>query len=330
MTKTRRELIALLTSTAAVAWPGAVWGQQAAMPVVGFMNAGSHEGYALRTVPAFRQGLSETGYIADQNVKIEYYWADGRYERLPEFAADLVRRQVSVIAATTTPAALAAKAATASVPIVFETAGDPVALGLVTSLNRPGGNITGVTQLNSELVSKRMGLLRDLIPTAKMIGFLVNTNDPRAQSQSIDMQQAADALGVQIQVVKVNSETDLGAAFVQLVQLPAGAVIVGTGELFNRRPAEIAALATRHRIPAMYQLREYAMAGGLISYGASITEAYRLGGVYTGRVLKGEKPADLPILRPTKFELVINLKTAAGLGLTIPPGVLSIADEVLE
>jgi putative ABC transport system substrate-binding protein len=325
----RREFIILLGGAAA-AWPIVARTQQAAMPVIGFINGGTQGGYALRAVPAFRQGLMETGYIADQNVKIEYHWAEGQYERLPKILADVVRRQVTVIAATTTPAALAAKTATATIPIIFETAGDPIALGLVDSLNRPGRNITGVTQQNSELVSKRLGLLHDLLPTAKIVGFLVNTNDPRTEDQSKDMQQAANALGLQIHVLKLSSDAEIETAFVRLAQVSAGAVIIGTGEFFNGRPGEIAALAARHRMPAFYQLRQFAAAGGLISYGASITEAYRLAGNYTGRVLKGEKPSDLPVLRPTKFELIINLKTADALGLTIPPGVLAIADEVIE
>jgi ABC-type uncharacterized transport system substrate-binding protein len=235
-----------------------------------------------------------------------------------------------VIAATTTPAALAAKAATATIPIVFETAGDPIRLGLVASLNRPGRNVTGVTQLSSELVSKRLGLLHDLIPTATTIGLLVNPTDPRAETQTRDMQEAAHALGLQIHVLNASTEGEIDTAFANLAQLRAGALFVGTGELFTRRPKQLAALAARQRVPAIYQYREFAAAGGLISYGTSLTDAYRLTGIYTGRVLKGEKPADMPVLQPTKFELVLNLKTAKALGLEIPPGVLAIADEVIE
>ncbi len=245
-------------------------------------------------------------------------------------AADLVHRQVTVIAATGTPAAVAAKAATATIPIVFDTAGDPVKLGLVASLNRPGRNLTGVTVLNSELVSKRLGLLHDLIPTATIIGLLVNPTDPRAETQTRDMQEAAHSLGLQIHILNASTEREIDTAFAGLVQLRADALIVGTGDLFFNRPQHLAALAARQRVPAIYQLRDFAVAGGLISYGASLTDAYRLDGIYTGRVLKGEKPADLPVVQPTKFELVINLKTANALGLAIPPGVLAIADEVIE
>jgi ABC-type uncharacterized transport system substrate-binding protein len=261
---------------------------------------------------------------------IEYRWAESHYDRLPALAADLVRRQVAVIAATTTPAAIAAKAATTTIPIVFETAGDPIALGLVASLNRPARNITGVTQLSSELVSKRLGLLHDLIPAATTIGSLVNQTDPRAEAQTRDMQKAARALGLQIHVLNSSTDAELDRAFADLIHLRVGALIVGTGEFFNSRREQIVALAARQGVPAIYQYREFTDVGGLVSYGPSLADAYRLTGVYTGRILKGEKPADLPVQAPTKYELVINLKTAKALGLNVPHGLLNAADEVIE
>jgi putative ABC transport system substrate-binding protein len=324
----RREFITFL-GVAAATWPLAARAQSSALPVIGFINSGTATGGEdLRA--AFRHGVSETGYIEGQNVTIEYHWGEGQDDQLPALVADLVRRRVSVIAATGTPAALAAKAATTTIPIVFETAGDPVKLGLVPSLSRPGGNITGVTQLSSELVSKRLGLLHDLIPAATTIGLLVNPADPRAEAQTKDTQEAAQALGLQIHVLDATTKAEIDKAIATLPELRAGALLVGTGELFRRQPELIPALAARQGVPVIYQYRDFVVAGGLISYGTSITDSYRLTGVYAGRVLKGEKPADMPAMRPTKFELVINLKTAKGLGLTIPSGVLAIADEVIE
>ena len=321
----RRELLAALGGAAA-AWPLAARAQQAALPTIGFIRANTPE-KSVASVAAFRQGLSETGYVEKQNITIEYRWAaQGHYDQLPALAADLVRRKVSVIAATTAQAAVAAKAATASIPIVFETGGDPIQLGLVASLNRPGGNITGVTQLSSELLSKRLGLLHDVLPAAATIGFLVNPAYPGAESQARDLQEAARTLGLQMHVLNAGTEAEINTAFANFAKLRVG---VGAGP-YAERAEQFVTLAARHALPTFYQYREYVAAGGLISYGASITDAYRQAGVYTGRILKGEKPGDLPILQPTKFELVINLKTANALGLTIPPGVLAIADEVIE
>jgi putative tryptophan/tyrosine transport system substrate-binding protein len=322
----RRELITLLGG-AAVAWPFAARAQPAAMPVVGFMNLSTVRPFMEAAV---RQGLGETGYIEGQNVTTEFHWADGHNDQLPGLAADLVRRRVSVIAATGTPAAIAAASATATIPIVFETAGDPVKLGLVASLNKPGRNITGVTQLSSELVSKRLGLLHDLIPGARIIGFLVNPADPRTETQITEMQEAAHALGLQIHVLNASTDAEIDAAFERLPEPRPGALVVGTGDLFSRLAPRLGALIARQGLPAIYQYREYAAAGGLISYGASLTDSYRLVGVYTGRILKGEKPADLPVLQPTKFELTINLKTAKALGLEVPLSLQQRADEIIE
>jgi|SRR5579872_95532 len=321
----RRTFLTLLGATAAR--PFAAYAQQPTMPVVGFMNLSPARPFM---EAAFRQGLSETGYSEGRNVTAEYHWADGDNDRLSALATDLVRRRVSVIVATGTPAALAAKGVTATIPIVFETAGDPVKLGLVASLNRPGGNITGVSQLSSELVSKRLGLLHDLIPSANTIGFLVNPVDPRTESQTAEMLEAGRTLGLQLHVLNASTEAEIDTAVASLSELRPGALVVGTGDLFSRRSERLAASIARQGVPAIYQYREYAAAGGLISYGASLTDSYRQVGTYTGRVLKGEKPADMPVMRPTRFELVINLQTAKALGLTIPPGILAIADEVIE
>ena len=275
----RRDFIKAMIGSAA-GWPLAARAQQSAKPMIGFMNIGTPEANEYLRA-AFRQGVSETGYIEGQNVAIEYHWGQGHSDRLPGLAADLVRRRVSVIAATSTPAALAAKSATATIPIVFETAGDPIKLGLVASLNRPGRNITGFTQLSSELVSKRLGLLHDLIPTANIIGLLVNPTDPRTESQTSDMQEAARVLGLQTLVLTATTESEINIAFSKLSQLGVGALLVGTGEFFRRRSEQLVTLAAEQRVPTIYQYREYAVAGGLISYGTSITDAYRQAGVYT-------------------------------------------------
>src|SRR5262245_32941204 len=313
----RRDFITLVGGAAA-AWPLAARAQQPAMPVIGFLNGGTAEGYA-PMVAAFRQGLDEAGYVEGRNVAIEYRWARGQYDRLPSLAADLVQQKVTVIAATTTPAALAAKAATSTVPIVFTTGGDPVELGLVPSLNRPGGNLTGVTNLNVEVVPKRLELVRELFPGATTVALLVNPANPVAATVSKDLQAVADTLGVRLHVLHASTEADFEAAFATAVQLRAAALVITAADpVFGSYAAQHGALALRHRVPAIYQYREFAAAGGLMSYGGYTTDTYRLGGVYTGRILKGEKPADLPVVQSTKVELIINLKTAKALGITVP------------
>ena len=323
----RRKFITLIG--AAAAWPLAARSQQAALPMIGFLNGGSPAEYA-PMVAAFREGLKELGYVEGENVAIEFRWAEGKYERLSALGTDLVRRQVAAIAATSTPAAQAAKALTATVPIVFTTGADPVQLGLVASLNQPGGNVTGVSFLVNELTKKQFEVLHQILPKAALIGFLVNPAVAYARSQTTEAQDAARALGRQLFVVTARTESEIDAAFAALVKKLAGGVITISDPFLNSRRDQIVALAARHSLPALYPVRDYVAAGGPMSYGTSIIGAYRQVGVYTGRILKGEKPADLPVMRPTKLELVINLKTAKALDLTIPPALIALADEVIE
>jgi putative ABC transport system substrate-binding protein len=325
----RRDFITLLGG-AAVAWPITARAQQPAMPVIGFLNGASQEGYA-PSVAAFRQGLNEAGYVEGQNVTIEYRWAEGQYDRLPSLAAELIQQKVSVIAATSTPAALAAKAATSTVPIVFTTGGDPIKLGLVASMRRPGGNVTGATQLTVEVGPKRLELARELFPGATTFALLVNPANPVAATVSKDLQAVADTLAVRLHVLHASTEADFEAVFATAAQLRAAALVISTADpLFNSHAAQLGALALRHSVPAIYQLREFATAGGLMSYGGYTTDTYRLGGVYTGRILKGEKPADLPVVQSTKVELIVNLKTARALGIIVPLPLSGRADEVIE
>jgi putative ABC transport system substrate-binding protein len=328
----RRQFITL-HGGAAVVWPLAARAQQRAMPVIGFLNAASPDLFA-HIVHAFRLGLNETGYVEGQNVTVEYRWAENQYDRLPVLAAELVSRRVSVITTgSATLAAFAAKAATTTIPIVFLTGADPVEVGLVTSLNRPGGNLTGVTTLNMEITPKRLEVLRELLPTTTTMAVLVNPiNSPvTVEAELKQAREAANTLGLQtIYVLRASTERDLDSAFSNLIQMRAGGLMIAADTFFSAKSAELAALASRHAVPTISPYRDFVTAGGLMSYGGSITELYRLVGVYTGRILKGEQPADLPVQQVTKVDFVINLKTAKALGLDVPATLLARADEVIE
>jgi putative tryptophan/tyrosine transport system substrate-binding protein len=325
----RRQFIRLLGGTAAM-WPLAARAQQAALPVIGFISGGSADGFA-PLAAAFRHGLSEAGYVEGRNVAIEFRWAEGQNDRLPALAADLVARQVAVIAAGGISSALAAKAATTTIPIVFQAGSDPVQTGLVASLNRPGGNITGVSNFTAVLAAKVLEMLRELVPNSAVTAVLVNpTTQNLAESIAKDMQAAGRALGQQIHILNASTGDEIDAAIATLSQLRAGALVIGGDPLFTSRRVQLAILAARYGTPAIYSAREFPAAGGLMSYGANLTDTYRQTGVYTGKVLKGAKPADLPVLQPAKFELVINLRTAKVLGVNVPGKLLALADEVIE
>ena len=321
----RRQFIGLLGGT--LAWPFAAHAQQPAMPVIGFLSTKAPDDTP-NLLAAFRQGLNDTGLVEGQNVAIEYRFAYNQNERLPALVADLILRQVAVIVAPATPSAIVAKAATGTIPIVFEIGGDPVQLGLVARLDRPGGNVTGVTQLNIEVATKRLELLHELVPKAKVMAYMVNPDYP--DLETTEVQAAARNFGVELHVLYASAERDFDTAFAKLAQLQAGGLLIGSSAFYVAKQEQLAALAVRHAVPAIFESRQFAIAGGLMSYGGSLTDAYRQAGVYTGRIAKGEKPSELPVLRGTKVELYINLKSAKALGLSVPPALQARADEMIE
>lgn len=323
----RRKFIKLLGGAAA-AWPLVARAQQPAMPVIGFVNSASPGGYP--PLSSFLKGLSEVGFVESRDVAIEYRWAEGRYERLPALLADLVQRKVSVIAATSTPAAMAAKAANIEIPIVFTTSGDPVQLGLVSSINKPNGNLTGARQLDVEVAPKRLQLMHELLPSATNVALLVNPPNPLTNPVSREISEAAVALGLKLRILRASDTLDLATAFKSLVQMKAEALVIGNDPFFSSRGDELGRLAFSNRIPAIYQYPQFTAAGGLMSYGGDVEESYRLAGVYVGRILKGEKPADLPVQEVAKVELIINVKTAKAFGISLPISMLERVDELIE
>jgi putative ABC transport system substrate-binding protein len=323
----RRDFIKGIAGSAA-AWPLAARAQQPALPVIGFVNSASPGGYP--PVSAFLKGLNESGLVEGRDYTIEYRWAQGQYERLPALLDDLIQRKVNVIAATSTPAAVAAKATNTSIPIVFTTSGDPIKLGLVTSLSQPGGNLTGATQLNVEVAPKRLQLIHEAIPTAANIALLVNSPDPMTAPTAQELKAAAAALGLNLQIVNAGVEQDLPKVFETLLQLRAEALVIGSDPFFSNVSKELAALSVRYKVPAIYQYPEFTAAGGFMSYGGNVSESYRLAGIYAGRIVKGEKPANLPVQEVNKVELIINMKTAKALGISVPLSLFGRADEVIE
>jgi putative ABC transport system substrate-binding protein len=325
----RRDFVKGIAGSAA-AWPLCAHAQTQAMPVIGYVNAGFAQSFTGQ-VTAFHQGLGEAGYVEGRNVAIEYRWAEGHNERLPAMVADMVRRNVSMIAATTTPAALAAKAANTTIPVVFETGSDPVQIHLVDSLNQPGGNITGVTSLIVEIAPKRLELLHELLPAVRVMGLLINPTDPElAEPQVNRVQAAAHSFGLDVHVLNVSNDDEIDSAFAKLAELRVGGLVIAANALFTSRMEKLAALTVRYNLPSIYQYHDFAAAGGLVSYGSDPRESYHLAGVYAGRILKGDKPADLPVQRATKIELIINLKAAKALGINVPLPLSGRADEVIE